>query len=123
MKDWSTWTDHDGTVRRAPTILHRLKFCIPLHAALRAFVLRRDGFRCVTCGIPAVDVPENYTGRDAVMAEGNDGCLVADHIVSRKNGGAHHPDNLQTLCGSCNSRKAAMIDAKGHAHSFNNGAV
>jgi 5-methylcytosine-specific restriction endonuclease McrA len=42
--------------------------------------------------------------------------LVADHVISRRNGGSHHPDNMQCLCNSCNSRKANLIDAKGNKH-------
>lgn len=28
----------------------------------------------------------------------------------------HHPDNMQCLCHSCNSRKAGLVDAKGIRH-------
>lgn len=89
-----TWTDHLGRTWKVPQIAHRLKpgKC-PGHAALREFVIHRDGGRCRQCG---------STER-----------LVADHIVSRRNGGTHHPDNLQCLCDSCNARKAGQIDAKG----------
>jgi 5-methylcytosine-specific restriction endonuclease McrA len=86
----SFWIDDDGAVRKVPTIRGRLK-CgkCPGHAALRAFIIRRDR-SCRQCGA-ASD-------------------LVADHIVSRRNGGSHHPDNLQALCQSCNSRKANLVD-------------
>lgn len=63
------------------------------HWMLREFVIRRDGGRCRSCG--ATDD------------------LIADHIVSRRNGGSHHPDNMQCLCQSCNSRKSAVVDSKG----------
>lgn len=90
------WTDDDGTVRQVPRILGRLKCgACSGHAALRAFVIRRDGGRCKACG------------------ESRPHELVADHIVSRRNGGSHHPSNLQTLCHSCNSRKAATVDRLG----------
>lgn len=88
------WTDHEGRVWRVPQIRGRLKMRIPSHRALRAYVLARDG-SCRHCG---------RTDE-----------LVADHIVSRRNGGAHHPDNMQALCDSCNARKAGLIDAKGRA--------
>lgn len=87
----ATWTDHDGRVWKTPTILGRLKMRVPCHAALRAFVIQRDRV-CKWCG-----------------SEVN---LIADHIVSRRNGGAHHPDNLQALCQPCNSRKVGLIDKK-----------
>jgi 5-methylcytosine-specific restriction endonuclease McrA len=47
--------------------------------ALRHACLKRDGFRCVAegCGRPAI---------------------VADHIVSRRDGGADRLDNLRSLC-------------------------
>lgn len=89
-----TWTDQMGRVRKVPTIRHRLK-CgkIPLHRDLREFVIWRSGGRCCECGA--------------------DEDLVADHIVSRRNGGSHHPDNLQCLCQSCNSRKVGLVDRFG----------
>jgi len=87
-----SWTDHDGHEWKTPMIRGRLKFRIPCHRALRAFVLRRDGV-CVECG-----ASEN---------------LVADHVISRRNGGAHHPENLVALCESCNATKANTIDRRG----------
>lgn len=87
------WTDDLGVTRPVPQIKGRLK-CgkIPGHAALREYVIRRDGSKCVECG---------STTR-----------LVADHILSRRNGGSHHPSNLRCLCESCNARKASLVDAK-----------
>lgn len=32
--------------------------------------------------------------------------LTVDHIVARKHGGSDHIDNLQLLCGACNSARA-----------------
>lgn len=86
------WTDHLGRRWKVPTILGRLKMRIPCHRALRDFVIARDRV-CQWCGTP--EDP------------------VADHIVSRRNGGAHHPGNLQALCQKCNSRKVGLIDVKG----------
>lgn len=88
-----TWVDGRGVVRPVPRIKGRLK-CgrVPLHRDLRSFVLERDG-ACRWCG-----ATED---------------LVADHVVSRRNGGSHHPDNLQALCQRCNARKAALVDARG----------
>jgi 5-methylcytosine-specific restriction endonuclease McrA len=110
-----TWTDHRGQVWKVPTILRRLKFKkIPCHAALRAFVFHRDGYRCRACGVLGGPVPLNYDGRHAIGIPGWEShrSLVMDHVLSRRNGGAHHPDNLVTLCDSCNAAKAALVDAR-----------
>lgn len=90
------WTDHCGRRWKVPQIIGRLKpgKC-PGHAALREFVIVRDGVRCRDCGT-----------RDRLR-------LLADHIVSRRNGGSHHPNNLQCLCDSCNARKSSLVDSKG----------
>lgn len=53
--------------------------------ALRVFA--RDGYRCRACGSP------------------DD--LTVDHILAWSRGGSDDDDNLQTLCGTCNSRKGA----------------
>jgi 5-methylcytosine-specific restriction endonuclease McrA len=87
-----TWTDDLGRAWKVPEIRGRLKMRIPSHLALRECVIRRDG-SCRWCGATTD--------------------LVADHVLSRRNGGEHHPNNLQALCQSCNSRKANLIDAKG----------
>lgn len=87
------WTDHNGREWQVPTIRGRLK-CgkIRCHRALREYIIHRDGGKCVRCG-------------SSVR-------LVADHIVSRRNGGSHHPDNLQCLCESCNAAKAGREDRR-----------
>lgn len=92
MRDY--WTDHNGRSWQVPQILGRLKpgKC-PGHAALRDFVIARDGSKCKWCG--------------------SDKNLIADHIVSRRNGGSHHPKNLQCLCQRCNSSKVNFVDKKG----------
>ena len=96
-----TWTDLKGVEWRVPQIKGRLKSSIPLHRRLREFVIERDDRKCRWCGISESDA-------------GPSG-LVADHIVSRRNGGTHHPDNLQALCQPCNSRKVGLVDARGEA--------
>jgi hypothetical protein len=89
------WVDTDGTVRRTPQIKGRLKYGkLPGHLAVREYVLNRDNRTCRACG--------------ATEADG--ALLVADHIVSRRNGGTHHPDNMQCLCDPCNSRKVSTVD-------------
>lgn len=105
------WVDDHGIVRAVPKILRRLKFKCPGHAALRAFVFRRDGFRCKSCGVEGSDVPENpdeYTGRDTIGVVGPKHCLVMDHIESGGSPRNHHPDNLQTFCDQCNARKGSF---------------
>jgi len=86
------WTDRHGRLWKVPQIKGRLKTRCPGHRALREFVIWRDGSKCRRC--------------DAIED------LIADHIVSRRNGGSHHPDNLQCLCQACNARKASLEDAK-----------
>jgi 5-methylcytosine-specific restriction endonuclease McrA len=105
-----TWADHEGKTWKTPQILGRLRFRIPCHAALRAFVFKRDGYACLRCGDRATVVPDGYTGREALGSKNH--CLVLDHIVSRRNGGSHHPSNLQTLCDSCNAAKVTSEDRR-----------
>ena len=62
---------------------------VPL--ALRYFVLRRDHFRCVTCGRS----PATHVGT----------VLHIDHIHPWALGGATVADNLRTLCEGCNLGK------------------
>lgn len=47
----------------------------------RAFVLRRDGYRCA---VPGCRARANYV----------------DHVISREDGGSDHPLNLRSLCPS-----------------------
>jgi diadenosine tetraphosphate (Ap4A) HIT family hydrolase len=53
-------------------------------------VLRRAGFRCELCGIPA-----------------DERALEVDHIHPRRHGGIDDPSNLQALCYKCNANKGA----------------
>ncbi|WP_208301101.1 HNH endonuclease [Comamonas sp. JUb58] len=88
MRDY--WIDHHGKPWIEPKILGRLKMRIPAHAALRAFVIHRDGSKCRRCSATTD--------------------LIADHIISRRNGGRHHPSNMQCLCQLCNARKSVLED-------------
>lgn len=61
----------------------------PISAEVRQRVFERDEFCCVRCG----------------STEG----LSLDHIYPWSLGGTDDPDNLQTLCRPCNSRKGARV--------------
>jgi 5-methylcytosine-specific restriction endonuclease McrA len=77
----------------------------------RLIVFTRDGFRCLHCGF-APPVPDGYDGRLTLRGIRDDGrysWLELDHIVPWSAGGAAIPENLQTLCCSCNVRKGARI--------------
>lgn len=106
------WVDHRGRTHREPTTRGGLNFCkLPSHAALREFVFWRDGYACRHCSAAAREVPEDYDGSFAPGTD-NESCLVVDHVVSRRNGGRHHPANLQALCDRCNARKSALVDSR-----------
>ena len=61
----------------------------PIDPELRWAVFRRDGYSCISCG-------SEYD-------------LSVDHIYPVSRGGGNDPDNLQTLCRTCNSRKGALV--------------
>jgi 5-methylcytosine-specific restriction endonuclease McrA len=110
--DAAFWTDMNGNVWPAPRIKGPLNFSkFSLHAKLRAFVFSRDHFTCQKCGTTASSVPDVYDGRKTLQCDPGM-CLVMDHILSRRNGGSHHPENLQTYCDSCNARKSGLVDSK-----------
>jgi 5-methylcytosine-specific restriction endonuclease McrA len=96
MRDYGVispkWTDHLGREWIEPQIKGRLKMRVPAHLALREFVIHRAAGKCEKCG--------------------STNNLVADHVVSRRNGGRHHPDNMQCLCQHCNSAKVGLVDSK-----------
>lgn len=60
---------------------------------LRYSILKRDGFKCKICG---------RTANDGVK-------LHVDHIIPVSKGGETTPDNLQTLCETCNWGKSDEI--------------
>lgn len=92
---------------------YRMKYKkVAAHAAIRAFVHKRDNFTCRTCGISA-NPPADYDGREALLATDNLTIMVVDHILSLRRGGTNHPSNLQTLCDSCNARKSCLIEGAG----------
>jgi ATP adenylyltransferase len=61
---------------------------------VRYETLKRAGFRCELCGIPA-----------------EERALDVDHIHPRIHGGTDDPENLQALCWLCNTNKGAGDDA------------
>ena len=64
----------------------------PVSMRMRRQVFERDGFRCRHCG-----------SRER---------LSVDHIRPESKGGVTELDNLQTLCGPCNSRKGTDPDPR-----------
>ena len=90
----------------------RLDFRLASHRALRRDVFLSDDFTCCECGWrpPLEDAArETYDGRFTVGVW--DRYLHVDHIVPLVAGGSlTDPDNLQTLCGCCNSSKAGSIE-------------
>ena len=66
--------------------------------SLRYDIMKRDGFKCVLCGRSAKE--------DGVK-------LHVDHIIPVSKGGKTVPDNLRTLCDSCNIGKRDKYDNQG----------
>lgn len=66
----------------------------PITDTLRFHVMRRDGFRCQLCGARVQDSDEVR--------------LTIDHKRSVAMGGSNDPENLWTLCATCNSGKGAQ---------------
>lgn len=122
MRDYSkTWTDYQGRVWPVVQSARRLKFKYPAHAALRAHVFHRDGYRCIRCGAEAIAVPADYDGSETlatgVVSNDRRVSLVADHILTLAAGGRSVIENMQTLCDICNRKKqsedrAATREAK-----------
>lgn len=110
MRDYAkTWTDYKGRVWPSVQSARRLKFKYPAHAALRAHVFHRDGYRCIRCGAEAIAVPADYDGSETlatgVVSNGRRVALVADHILTLAAGGESVVENMQTLCDICNRKK------------------
>lgn len=85
------WFDFEGNRHRVLSP-RKLNYEQPGPKKLRDFVYKRDGHRCKICS--------------------NTDSLVIDHIVSIKNSGTNHPDNLRCLCETCNARKTGLFDAR-----------
>lgn len=57
----------------------------------RQKVYERDGYKCVACGEDDIEK------------------LTLDHKIPRSKGGSNRFENLQTMCGDCNSRKGNKL--------------
>lgn len=69
-----------------------------ISGTVRYEVLRRAGFRCELCGIPA-----------------DERALEVDHILPRRHGGKDDFPNFQALCYRCNANKGARDNTDFHA--------
>lgn len=123
------WIDHNGHVWPVIQSHRRLKFKYPLHAAHRAFVFHRDGYKCTRCDAYAVCVPENYDGKETLqtntlISSGYKDFLVVDHILTLNAGGLNVIENFQTLCETCNKKKIKEDNVNSKIHrdrGFKNG--
>lgn len=79
---WLKRRRSEETTLRAPRI-KELRY--EIKGELWWEILERDDFRCRHCGVRRF--------------------LTVDHIIALDNGGTNDPENLQTLCRNCNSRK------------------
>jgi 5-methylcytosine-specific restriction endonuclease McrA len=68
---------------------------IKIPAAVRRYVLERDGHQCQSCG---------QTSRRR--------SLQIDHIIPLAQGGTNDISNLQTLCQACNAHKHKHLDPR-----------
>lgn len=96
------WCDESGRKWPVPSTKQRMNFVkFAGHAALRAFIHRRDKFACQACGKRGRS-SQRYDGRTARLC--NDSTLlVVDHRLALRHGGTNHPENLQILCDPCNA--------------------
>ena len=66
--------------------------------AYQRVILIRDDFTCQLCGLRPL---KDYAGVELPEMTR----LHVDHVVAFSKGGDSHPDNLQTLCRTCNLKK------------------
>lgn len=76
----------EGVIWRGDTTSNPRK-AIP--ERVRTAIYERDEYSCIACG-----ATEN---------------LSLDHIYPHSRGGSDEPENLQTMCRKCNSRKGASV--------------
>ncbi len=77
-------------------VKQRAETKIKVMPGIRWQVFKRDNWKCVSCGIKAVE-------SDTVI-------LHVDHILPRSKGGKDEFDNFQTLCDKCNIGKSNKDD-------------
>lgn len=70
----------------------RKKQRLPITAQIRFNVFKRDGFKCVYCGMP-----------------GTHCILEVDHVVPVAEGGTNDLSNLAACCADCNSGKGSSV--------------
>lgn len=108
------WTDPKGNINIVPShnSCKRLRATkIPAHKKIKAYVLERDEYCCRKCFATS---SENIKWLECWSDKWQKHTfLVIDHILSIKNGGTHHPNNLQVLCDLCNSQKVGLEDIYG----------
>lgn len=85
---WHEWEWTRGRNLR-PDATYETRHRRKIPTDTRDFVYARDGHACLHCGA---------TDR-----------LSLDHIYPHSRGGSDAPDNLQTLCRPCNSRKGSRV--------------
>lgn len=84
------WGYPQPTAERSSPVMAKVP-AIP--ARLRFAILKRDGYRCRTCGA----TPDHGVS------------LHVDHKRARALGGLNDPDNLWTLCAPCNLGKGVLL--------------
>ena len=85
---------------RIPTIIRLQRYVnVPRRGVAwsRRSVLRRDGYRCIYCGIRA---GEMHKGQVLVRSD-----FTIDHIIPRSRDGKNTWGNTAAACHSCNQRK------------------
>lgn len=73
--------------------MSKLSLNTPRFHALRTPILERDGYQCVQCG------SENNLTLDHILPMN---AMTPEQV---EEGMPYDPDNLQTLCRTCNGRK------------------
>ncbi len=70
----------------------------------RAFVLERNGYTCIMCGIAAGDA-DPYNPKRKIQ-------LTMGHIIDKLKGGPDTPENLRAVCTNCNQGLQATAPPK-----------